>query len=44
MVFDGSAKTTSSLSLNDLLMVGQTLQKDIFDLLIRFRTIKYVLR
>lgn len=43
VVFDGSAKTTSSLSLNDLLMVGPTLQKDLFDLLIRFRTFKYVL-
>lgn len=43
VVFDGSAKTTSSLSLNDLLMVGPTLQKDLFDLIIRFRTFKYVL-
>jgi len=43
VVFDGSAKTTSSLSLNDLLMVGPTLQKDLCDLIIRFRTFKYVL-
>lgn len=43
VVFDGSAKTTSLLSLNDLLMVGPTLQKDLFDLLIRFWTFKYVL-
>lgn len=43
VVFDGTAKTTSSLSLNDVLMVGPILQKDLFNLIIRFRTFKYVL-
>ena len=37
VVFDASAKTTSGISLNDRLMVGPKLQKDIFSILIRFR-------
>ena len=37
VVFDGSAKTSTGTSLNDILLVGPTLQPDIFDLLIRFR-------
>ena len=40
VVFDGSAKTTTGISLNDTLMVGPTLQPDIFDLLVRFRQYK----
>ena len=35
--FDASAKTTSGISLNDKLMVGPTVQKDLFSILIRFR-------
>ena len=36
VVFDGSAKTTSGISLNDRLVVGPKIQKDIFSILIRF--------
>ncbi|XP_054746100.1 uncharacterized protein LOC129250502 [Anastrepha obliqua] len=38
VVFDGSAATTSGLSLNDLLMTGPTIQPKLFNILIRFRT------
>ena len=37
VVFDGSAKSTSGVSLNDTLMVGPTIQQDLFSILIRFR-------
>ena len=43
VVFDGSAKTSSGISLNDSLMVGPTIQEDLFSLLSRFRTHKYAL-
>ena len=43
VVFDGSAKTSSDISLNDSLMVGPTIQDDLFSLLTRFRTHKYAL-
>ncbi|XP_055590011.1 uncharacterized protein LOC129742175 [Uranotaenia lowii] len=42
-VFNGSASTSSGLSLNDVLLTGPTIQKDIFDILLRFRCHKYVL-
>src|SRR5206468_938065 len=42
VVFDGSAKSSNGLSLNERLMVGPKLQQDIFDILLRFRTYKYV--
>lgn len=42
VVFDGSAKTTSGYSLNDLQMVGPVIQHDLFSILIRFRSHKYV--
>lgn len=42
-VFDGSAKSSSGYSLNDLLYAGPTIQQDLFSLLIRFRTYKYTL-
>ncbi|XP_036345845.1 uncharacterized protein LOC118755102 [Rhagoletis pomonella] len=38
VVFDGSAATTSGLSLNDLLMSGPTIQPKLFNILIRFRS------
>ena len=40
VVFDASAKTTSGFYLNDCLMVGPTLQDDLFDILVRFRFFK----
>ncbi|CAK9799185.1 hypothetical protein ANTPLA_LOCUS1922 [Anthophora plagiata] len=43
VVFDGSAKTSSGTSLNDALMVGPTIQDDLFTLLIRFRSHRYAL-
>ncbi|XP_076686036.1 uncharacterized protein LOC143378082 [Andrena cerasifolii] len=43
VVFDGSAKTNSGISLNDCLMVGPTIQEDIFSLITRFRSHTYVL-
>lgn len=41
VVFDGSCKTSSGLSFNDVLMVGPTVQDDLFSILARFRTFKY---
>ncbi|XP_076231248.1 uncharacterized protein LOC143177269 [Calliopsis andreniformis] len=43
VVFDGSAKTTSGISLNDTQLVGPTIQDDIFSLLLRFRIHAYVI-
>lgn len=43
MVFDASSKTTSGISLNDVLMVGPVIQQDLFSILLRFRGFKYVL-
>ncbi|XP_017796984.1 PREDICTED: uncharacterized protein LOC108578211 [Habropoda laboriosa] len=43
VVFDGSAKSSSGLSLNDALLTGPTIQDDLFTLLARFRTHAYVL-
>lgn len=43
VVFDGSAKSNSGLSLNDLLMVGPTIQDDIVSLILRFRLYNYVI-
>lgn len=42
IVFDGSAETTSGVSLNDLQMLGPTLQSDLFSILVRFRLHPYV--
>ncbi|UYV82438.1 hypothetical protein LAZ67_21002170, partial [Cordylochernes scorpioides] len=38
VVFDASARTSTGLSLNDLLYCGPKLQEDIFNILIKFRT------
>ncbi|XP_033220888.1 uncharacterized protein LOC117175287 [Belonocnema kinseyi] len=43
VVFDGSAKTTTGISLNDSLMVGPTIQEDLFSIITRFRTFQYAL-
>ena len=38
VVFDGSAKSSSGLSLNDLLHVGPTVQPDLYSIVLRCRT------
>lgn len=43
VVFDGSAQTTSGVSLNELLMIGPTIQEKLFIQLIKFRLYKYAL-
>lgn len=42
VVFDASAKSETSCSLNDMMLTGPKVQNDIFDIIIRFRTYKYV--
>lgn len=43
VVFDASAKADNGVSLNDLLLIGPTIQDKLFAQLIRFRTYKYVI-
>ncbi|XP_046613760.1 uncharacterized protein LOC124302046 [Neodiprion virginianus] len=43
VVFDGSAKTSFGTSLNDKLLIGPNLQKDLFEIILRFRSHKVVL-
>ncbi|XP_043264280.1 uncharacterized protein LOC122404410 [Colletes gigas] len=43
IVFDGSAKTSSGLSLNDVQLVGPTVQDDLFSIIVRFRKHRFVL-
>ena len=43
VVFDGSMKSTSGVSLNDQLVVGSTVHPPLNDVLIRFRKHPYVL-
>lgn len=42
VVFDGSAKTSTGISLNDILHNGPVVQRELFDVLISFRTHKFV--
>ncbi|GFV83474.1 uncharacterized protein TNCV_982371 [Trichonephila clavipes] len=42
VVFNASSKTTSSLSLNDILYKGEILQQDLFSILLRFRQHTFV--
>ncbi|XP_030758530.1 uncharacterized protein LOC115884169 [Sitophilus oryzae] len=44
IVFDGSCKTNTGLSLNDIMMVGPTIQEDIFAILLRFRIFDIVIK
>lgn len=41
VVFDGSAKASNNISLNDIQLVGPTIQPDLFSILIRFRQCMY---
>ncbi|VEN50686.1 unnamed protein product [Callosobruchus maculatus] len=41
-VFDGSCKTSTGWSLNDLQYIGPKVQNDIYDILLRFRTYLFV--
>lgn len=43
VVFDASCKSSSGLSLNDVIMVGPTVQDDVFSILTRFRLHKYAM-
>lgn len=43
VVFDGSAKSSSNLSLNDVLMCGPTVQDDLISILMRFRRYQFVM-
>ncbi|XP_058465719.1 uncharacterized protein LOC131439115 [Malaya genurostris] len=42
VVFDGSARTSTGVSINDILMTGPTIQNDLFAILLRFRGFQYV--
>ncbi|XP_017483674.1 PREDICTED: uncharacterized protein LOC108372479, partial [Rhagoletis zephyria] len=43
VVFDASCRTDNGIALNQILRVGPTLQDNIFTILLRFRTHRYVL-
>ncbi|XP_037930580.1 uncharacterized protein LOC119665424 [Teleopsis dalmanni] len=43
VVFDASCRTSSQKSLNDILMIGPTLQTELFILLLRFRLFRFAL-
>ena len=43
VVFDGSAKYLSGVSLNDTQFVGPIIQDDLFSILVHFQIYKYVL-
>jgi len=43
VVIDGSAKSSTGVSLNEVLMCGPTVQEELFNILVRFRTHQYVI-
>jgi hypothetical protein len=43
VVFDGSALSTTGVSLNDTLHTGPKLQDDLFEILLKFRSHQYVI-
>ncbi|XP_033218210.1 uncharacterized protein LOC117173678 [Belonocnema kinseyi] len=43
VVFDGSSKTSTGLSANDILLLVPTIQQDLFSIVLRFRQHRYVL-
>ncbi|XP_043471734.1 uncharacterized protein LOC122504616 [Leptopilina heterotoma] len=43
VVFDGSSKTSSRISLNDALRVGPSIQKNLYSIIARFRSYPYAL-
>lgn len=43
VVFDGSARTSTGISLNDALMTGPTVQNDLMAILLKFRCYRFVL-
>lgn len=43
VVFDASSKSSSGTSLNEMLLTGPTIQEDLFSIITRFRTHRYVL-
>ncbi|XP_011878133.1 PREDICTED: uncharacterized protein LOC105567678, partial [Vollenhovia emeryi] len=43
VVFDASAKTSTGLSLNDVQLVGPTIQQDLFSIMMRFRQHTYAI-
>lgn len=43
VVFDGSAQSSTGIALNDILMVGPTLQEDLVSIIMRFRIHRYVM-
>ncbi|XP_031358231.1 uncharacterized protein LOC116181921 [Photinus pyralis] len=43
VVFDGSAKTSNGVALNETLAVGPTIQSELFSIILRFRTYSVVL-
>lgn len=40
VVFDGSCKTSTEKSLNDIQLIGEKLQHDLADVIVRFRRFK----
>lgn len=43
VVFDASAKSSTGISLNDVLLIGPTVQDELFEILLRFRQFEVVL-